>query len=57
MEKEEIEEEQKKTNLFGIFRKIPIMAIIFPPIGIMMLIKFYINKLERKYVKGDRENG
>ena len=40
MEKEEIEEEQKKTNLFGIFRKIPIMAIIFPPIGIMMLIKF-----------------
>ena len=57
MEKEEIEEEQKKTNLFGIFRKIPIMAIIFPPIGIMMLIKFYINKLKRKYVKGDRENG
>jgi len=57
VEKEEIEEEQKKTNLFGIFRKIPIMAIIFPPIGIMMLIKFYINKLERKYVKGERENG
>ena len=55
--KKKSKKNKKKTNLFGIFRKIPIMAIIFPPIGIMMLIKFYINKLERKYVKGDRENG
>ena len=57
MEKEEIEEEQENTKLFRIFRKIPIMAIIFPPIGIMMLIRFYINKLERDSVKGERENG
>ena len=57
MEKEKIEEEQKKTKLFGIFRNIPIIAIIFPPIGIMMLIRFYINKLERINEKGEIENG
>ena len=57
MEKEKIEGKQKKTKLFGIFRNIPFIAIIFPPIGIMMLMRFYFKKLERKNVKGEKENG
>ena len=51
MEKEEKKEEQKNSELFGVFRKIQIIAIIFPPIGIMMLIRHYIGKFEKNMQK------
>ncbi|MBT7543284.1 MAG: hypothetical protein HN613_04420 [Gammaproteobacteria bacterium] len=35
----------KKNKLFG---KIPIIAIIFPPIGFIMLLNYYLKKYNSK---------
>ena len=40
-------EENKKDNKFKI-GKIPIMAIVFPPIGMMMLVNYLINFNNKK---------
>lgn len=37
---------KNKKNFFDI-KKIPIVAFIFPPIGILMLIKYLINKKKK----------
>lgn len=34
---------KNKKNLFDM-KKIPIVAFIFPPIGILLLIKYLLNK-------------
>ena len=57
MKKEEINE-QKESKYSSILRNIPIRAIIFPPVGIIMLLNFIINKLKKKdKIKGEKENG
>ena len=38
-------ENRPKQLLLG---KIPLIAIIFPPIGFIMLIQFFLNKLKKK---------
>ena len=57
MKKEE-KNEQKESKYSSILRKIPIRAIIFPPVGIIMLLNFIINKQKKKdKIKGEKENG
>tara|TARA_B100001059_G_C17792563_1_gene561047 strand:+ start:190 stop:330 length:141 start_codon:yes stop_codon:yes gene_type:complete len=38
----------KNKNDFLFLKKIPVIAIIFPPIGMIMLIKYFLKRLERK---------
>ena len=33
-----------KINGFLLFKNIPIIALIFPPIGIMLLLNYLLNK-------------
>ena len=43
-----MEEKDKETdtnqNEYLIFGKIPIIAVIFPPIGVAMLVNYILNK-------------
>ena len=57
MKKEE-KNEQKESKYSSILRKIPIRAIIFPPVGIIMLLNYIINKQKKKdKIKGEKEIG
>ena len=37
----------KKNKPFSI-RGIPIIAIVFPPLGLLMLLKYYLNKNKKE---------
>tara|TARA_B100000959_G_C14938101_1_gene606612 strand:+ start:556 stop:705 length:150 start_codon:yes stop_codon:yes gene_type:complete len=37
-----------KESRFLIFGKIPIVALIFPPLGLVLLIRYYLNKKTQK---------
>ena len=57
MKKEEINE-QKESKSSSILWNIPIRAIIFPPVGIIMLLNYIINKQKKNdKITGEKENG
>ena len=44
MDSKEKENDQPMPKLFG---KIPLIAIIFPPIGLLMFIRYLLNRSKR----------
>ncbi len=54
---EDSKENKEKSEFSGFnqLKNIPIVAIIFPPIGILMLLKYFLNNIEHS--KKDDHDG